>query len=132
MGEHQSVNVLIIEKNAEITQTLKPILEKRGFDVSMEPGAEKGLQLLKEGGVALAFAGSTEEGIPTLELMRKIVMQSPMTSLILISELSNEELDEKAEGYGILGNIRPQTPADGLDELIETFDNIHQTLGTRK
>ncbi|WP_028321915.1 response regulator [Desulfatiglans anilini] len=132
MGEHQSVKVLIVEKNAEITQTLKSILEKRGFDVSMEPRAEEGLQLLKKGGVALALAGSTEEGIPTLELMCKIVMQSPMTSLILISEFSSEELDEKAEGYGILGNIHPQTPADGLDELIDTFDNIHQALRTRK
>ena len=132
MEKHPSVKVLIVEKSAEISQMLKSILEKRGFDISMEPGAEKGLQLLKEGGVALAFAGSTEEGIPTLELMRKIVMQSPMTSLILISELSNEELDEKAEGYGILGNIRPQAPTDGLDELIDTFDNIHKTLRTRK
>lgn len=132
MVGHQLLKALIIEKDMETAQTIQSILEKRGIAASIEPSAENGLRVLKGGPVAMAFAGKAEEGISPLELMRKIVIQSPMTSLILISELSEAELHDKAEGYGILGNIHPQHPAEGLDKLIDTFENIHQALSARK
>ena len=58
----------------------------------------------------------------------KIVMTSPMTSIILISDLPAKEVDDTAEGYGILGHINRSIPFKDLVDLIEQFEKISQSI----
>ncbi len=55
-------------------------------------------------------------------------MTSPMTSIILISDLPTKEVDERAEGYGILGHVNRSIPSKNLTLLIEHFEKISQSV----
>jgi len=55
-------------------------------------------------------------------------MASPMTSIIMVTDLSHSEVDEKAEGYGILGNIARDVPAEELLSLLGAFEKIQQSF----
>jgi len=72
--------------------------------------------------------GNAKGTSSTFEIMRKIVMTSPMTSIILISDLPTKEVDEKAEGYGILGHVNRSIPSKYLTLLIEHFEKISQSI----
>jgi hypothetical protein len=47
-----------------------------------------------------------------------------MTSIIMVTDLSDSEVEEKAEGYGILGNINRNVPAENLFSLLEPYEKI--------
>jgi hypothetical protein len=87
-------------------------------------GKKEALNFLKEKSPQLAVVGDTEKNVPPFEIMKDIVMTSPMTSIILITDLPKKEVDEKAEGYGILGHINGKVPSDDLASLLENFENI--------
>jgi hypothetical protein len=55
-------------------------------------------------------------------------MTSPMSSIIMVTDLSHSEVDEKAEGYGILGNIARNVPTEDLLSLLHTFEKIQQSF----
>ena len=59
---------------------------------------------------------------------KTFVMASPMTSIIMVTDLSHSEVDEKAEGYGILGNIARDVPAEELLSLLGAFEKIQQSF----
>ena len=60
--------------------------------------------------------------------MKAFVMATPMTSIIMVTDLSDSEVDEKAEGYGILGNITRDVPAESLLSLLHTYEKIQQSF----
>jgi hypothetical protein len=51
-------------------------------------------------------------------------MASPMTSVILITDLPKQEVDDTAEGYGILGHTDRSVRSEEMIPLLESFEKI--------
>ncbi len=124
MDSQQNVKALVIEGDPGISGAVEALLKERSYDVVVFSDKKEALGFLKQEPSPLAVVGDTEKNISPFESMKDIVMTSPMTSMILITDLPKKEVDEKAEGYGILGHINRKIPPKDLTSLLENFENI--------
>ena len=124
MEKKEKTKALILETEPEIAESIEKILRRRSYAVTIATGKETALNRLMETFYPLAVVGNPGDDISTFEAMRKVVTTSPMTSLILISDLDEAEVHEKSEGYGILGHVTREIPSKDLLALVKTFENI--------
>ena len=124
MGRQRNANVLVIERDPVIAEKIESLLKERSYAPITVSQKEEAIRLLKKNNYPLAIVGDTRESDSVFESMKDIVMTSPMTSMILITDLPKKEVDEKAEGYGILGHINRKIPPEDLTSLLENFENI--------
>jgi len=114
MKDEKRILALILEKDETVVASIDNTLQNRSYSVTVLSKKEEALSLLKERVFQLAIVGNTEDSASVFGIMREIVAASPMTSMILVTDLSEEEVDEKAEGYGILGQIGGQCRQETL------------------
>jgi DNA-binding NtrC family response regulator len=124
MDSQQNVKALVLVGDPGISRTVKALLKRRSYDVTVFFQKKEALGFLKEKSPQLAVVGDAGEKASPFESMKDIVMTSPMTSLILITDLPKKEVDEKAEGYGILGHVNREIPSDELEPLLENFETV--------
>lgn len=124
MKDEKRILALILEKDKTVVATIDNTLQTRPYSVTVLSKKEEAIPLLKEKAFQLAIVGDTEDSVSVFEIMREIVAVSPMTSMILVTELSEEEVDEKAEGYGILGHIGRAAPSGDLTQLLDRLEKI--------
>ena len=124
MKEKKRILALILEKDETVVASIDNTLQSRSYSVTVPSKKEEALNLLKERGFQLAIVGNTEDSTSVFQIMREIVKVSPMTSMILVTDLSEEEVDEKAEGYGILGHIGRAVPSGDLVRLLDSLEEI--------
>ena len=128
MENQGNIKALVIEKDQTVVESIELILEEKWYIVTSSSNKDEALGLLRKTPYPLAIVGNAEDTSSTFEIMRKIVMTSPMTSIILISDLPTKEVDERAEGYGILGYVSRSIPSKDLTLLIEHFEKISQSI----
>jgi len=124
MKEEKRILALILEKDETVVASIDNTLQSRPYSVTVLSKKEEALNLLKERVFQLAIVGNTEDSASVFQIMREIVKVSPMTSMILVTDLSEEDVDEKAEGYGILGHIGRAVPLDNLAQLLDRLEEI--------
>ena len=124
MKDEKRIFVLILEKDETVVASIDNTLQRRPYSVTVLSKQEEALNLLQERVFQLAIVGNTEDGTSVFQIMREIVKVSPMTSMILVTDLSEEEVDEKAEGYGILGHIGRAVPSGDLVQLLDSLEKI--------
>jgi DNA-binding NtrC family response regulator len=124
MNTQKEIRALVVEKDERVAVAIQKMLEDRRYRVTPLSGKEDAIRLLKERPVSLAVAGETEDSDSPFHIMKEIVMASPMTSLILITDLPKEEVDDKAEGYGILGHTGRSVRPEDMIPLLESFEKI--------
>ena len=124
MKDEKRILALILEKDETVVATIDNALQSRPYSLKTLSKKEDALNLLKERAFQLAIIGNTEDSASVFQIMREIVKASPMTSMILVTDLSEEEVDEKAEGYGILGHISRAVPLDNLAQLLDRLEEI--------
>jgi len=122
MEQTRKTRAVVVEKDPAVAGAVNKILEKRGFDLSTLIGKQEALEGIKA--YALAIVGDAEGSSSVFETMREIVMNSPMTSIILITDLPEKEVNDTAEGYGIMGHVSREVPPDQLDPLLDQFEAI--------
>jgi DNA-binding NtrC family response regulator len=127
-GREGIMHILILEKDQAICEAVTKTLKEKSYGVTALAKLDEALPLFRENLYPLAIVGETEDGNSVFETMKKIVMASPMTSLVLICDLPKEEVDRKAEGYGILGHVEKTIPSEGLILLLEQFEKISQSI----
>ncbi len=128
MEAHENVNVLVIESDPVIAEKIESFFKESSYAPITVSQKDEAIRILKKNNCQLAIVGNTRENDSVFESMKDIVMTSPMTSMILITDLPQMEVDEKAEGYGILGHINRKVPIDVLLSHIKSFENIFKTL----
>ncbi len=128
MKDQGPINALVLEREASVTEKVTEILKKRSYMIATTSKKEEALSLLKEGLYPLAIVGELAGSHSLFEFMREIIMTSPMTSVILITDLSKAEVHEKAEGYGILGHVSRAIQSEGLIPLLDGFEKIFKSL----
>lgn len=124
MKDEKRILALILEKDETVVATIDNTLQTRSYSVTVLSKKEEAILLLKERAFQLAIVGNTGDSTSVFEIMREIVAASPMTSMILVTDLSEEEVDEKAEGYGILGHISRAVPLNSLAQLLDRLEEI--------
>jgi len=124
MVSPHDVKALVLVGDPGIADAVETQLKKRAYDVVIFSEKVKALSFLKEKSPHLAVVGDIGENVSPFETMKDIVMNSPMTSIILITGLPKNEVDDKAEGYGILGHVDTDVPSDDLVSLLENFETI--------
>ena len=124
MKDEKRILALIMEKDETVVASIDNTLQNRSYSVTVLSKKEEALSLLKERVFQLAIVGNTEDSASVFGIMREIVAASPMTSMILVTDLSEEEVDEKAEGYGILGQIGRAVPSGDLVQLLDSLEEI--------
>jgi ActR/RegA family two-component response regulator len=124
MKDEKRILALILEKDETVVASIANTLQNRSYAVTVLSKQEEALNLLKERAFQLAIVGETEDSASVFEIMREIVAASPMTSMILVTDLSEKEVDERAEGYGILGHIGRVVPSGDLVQLLDSLEKI--------
>jgi DNA-binding NtrC family response regulator len=128
MKNQEKISVLLVEKDNTVAESIEKILKTRSYATTQLSKKDEALSLLKERGHPLAIIGDTEGNGSSFEVMREIVITSPIISMILITNLPKKEVDEMAEGYGILGHVNRRVPPDDMISLLERFEDIYDSL----
>jgi DNA-binding NtrC family response regulator len=126
--EKKKLEALIIENEHEIADSIARILSERGYESTILKEKSYAIDMIGEKGPGLVIVGNNEDNIPVFDMLRDIVMASPMTSVILITDISPKEIHEKAEGYGILGHVSRRIDPGQLSTLLENFEMITGAL----
>jgi len=128
VNQKTETKVLLFEDDPTVIQKIEQAFLNRNPKVIRFSTRDEALDVLKSTSFDLLFVGFGAEKLDPIEVVRTFVMVSPMSSVITITDLSDAELHEKAEGYGILGNIPRNIPNEKLFSLLDNHKKIHQSL----
>jgi DNA-binding response OmpR family regulator len=128
MKNQEDIKALVVEEDQAVVDSIERVLKDKSYSVTRLSDEEEALDLLRKTPYPLVMVGDAKGTGSTFDVMRKVVMTSPMTSIILISDLPSKEVDDKAEGYGILGYVNRSIPLNDLVDLIEQFEKISQSI----
>ncbi len=124
----KKIKVMLLEKDTAVLEKIQERLETRPYEITRFAKGDEALAAAKETPFDLAFVGYGAEGEDPIDLLKAFVMASPMTSIIMVTDLTDSEVEEKAEGYGILGNVNRDVPAENLFSLLDSYEKIQQSL----
>ncbi|MFC1883408.1 response regulator [Thermodesulfobacteriota bacterium] len=124
--------VLIIENDPETADSIAKALLERGYESVFAKTKSEVMDMIKEKVPGLVIVGNTDDEGSVFDVLKDIVMASPMTSVILVTDISPEEIHEKAEGYGILGHVGRKIDHGELTHLLENFEMITGALPGRE
>lgn len=131
MNRETETKVLLFENDPTVIQKIEQAFLNRNLEVIRFSTRDESLDALKDTPFDLLFVGLGVEKLDPIKVVRTFVMASPMSSVITITDLSDAEIHEKAEGYGILGNINRGIPNEQLFSLLDNHTKIHQSLRQR-
>lgn len=130
MIENKEIKVMVAEKKQDVLNSVIEILKARPFKLSYSSVDGEVIRNLKNYDYDLILIGEIEGGISPFDLMKAVVKISPMTSVILITDAPEEEVHERAEGYGILGSIAGDVPKEKLIQFLDGFEAILKSAST--
>ena len=128
MNQETKIKVLLLENDPAVRDKIQQALENRPYERTSFSSSDEALKASKKSFFDLVITGYNEENNDPIDVMKAFVMASPMTSIIMVTDLTDSEVDEKAEGYGILGNIARNVPAEDLLSLLHTYEKIQQSF----
>lgn len=128
MNQKTRKKVLLLENDPDVLDKIQSALEDRPYERTHFSSSNEAIKASKETLFDLIIAGHNAEHKDPIDVMKTFVMATPMTSIIMVTDLSDSEVDEKAEGYGILGNITRNVPAESLLSLLHTYEKIQQSF----
>ena len=128
MNQKTETKVLLFENDPTVLEKIEEAFLNRNHRVIRFSTSDEALDALKSTSFDLILVGLGAEKPDPMEVLRSFVMASPMSSVITITDLSDDEIHEKAEGYGILGNIPRNIPNEQLFTLLDTHEKIYQSL----
>jgi DNA-binding response OmpR family regulator len=124
MTDQENIRVLILEKDVQVVDAVKNHLENGPHDLHVLSSLNEAISLLKSESFSIAIVGNTVETDSPFAGLRDMVKASPMTSIILLSDLPEEEVHERAEGCGILGHVARSVTEEDLNHLLNRFRQI--------
>jgi DNA-binding response OmpR family regulator len=124
MTDQENIRLLILEKDVQVVDAVKNHLENGPHDLHVLSSLNEAISLLKSESFSIAIVGNTVETDSPFAGLRDMVKASPMTSIILLSDLPEEEVHERAEGCGILGHVARSVTEEDLNHLLNRFRQI--------
>lgn len=128
MEKKRRISAVVAEKDSATAAAVAACLSRRSYEVEAASTRQGLVNLLKKSPVHIAIIGDVEGSGSPFETLREAVMTSPLTSVVLITDAPAHEVEEKAEGYGILGHVGRDMPKDVMRGLLDNFERIRQAL----
>ncbi|MDY6880007.1 MAG: hypothetical protein V2J25_11400 [Desulfatiglans sp.] len=126
--KEETVDALILEEDPSVVEWVKEALETRSYTVSTLSEKEEAWGFLRRKHCPLAIVGRSAGAESEIGLLKELVKASPMTSVILLSDLTEQEVHEKTEGYGILGHISRKDALKDLFLFVDQFEEIARII----
>ena len=126
MKKDKEIAALVLEKDERAAASITDVLRERSYPVKVVPSRAQALKLMEDTGFQLAIVGEDEDGASVFEVMKDMVKKAPLTSLILVTDLPEKEVEDRAEGYGILGGISRE---GSREDLVRLLDRLEEILG---
>jgi DNA-binding NtrC family response regulator len=128
VGTIKEKQALLLESDPQLAQQIKSCLAELGYSVLSPATTEEALQSLKNQRIELAFLGNPPDRDSCFDLLKDVVKASPMTYVVLITDGSEKEIHDRAEGFGILGHIPRVFSSDRVQQVIDRYLQITQGL----
>jgi DNA-binding response OmpR family regulator len=128
MEKKGPILAVLAEKDSATAAAAAACLTQRSYEVHTAKTRATLVGMLKESQVHIAVIGEVEGSESPFETLREAVMTSPLTSVILVTDAPARDVEEKAEGYGILGHVGRALPQDVVGELLDNFERIREAI----
>ena len=113
-------NILVIDDEAPIRETLKEILEYENFDVTLAENGEKGWQLVQKSDFDVILCDVKMPGIDGVELLERVQAIKQHIPMVMISGHGNVEMAIESTKKGAFDFI---TKPPDLNRLLITLRN---------
>ncbi len=113
-------NILVIDDEAPIRETLKEILEYENFEVTTAENGEKGWQLIQKNNYDVILCDVKMPGIDGVELLERVQAFKPEIPMVMISGHGNVEMAIDSTKKGAYDFI---TKPPDLNRLLITLRN---------
>lgn len=126
-------NILIIDDEKVVSDSLKSVLERSGYFVRTAQTAKEGLGYIKQGSFPIVLLDLRLPDEDGMEVLRKITHEEPDTCVIIITGYASVESAVKAMKIGAYDYLaKPFTPDEirvvirrALDKMDLTLENIY-------
>ncbi|MFQ5685936.1 MAG: response regulator [Candidatus Scalindua sp.] len=115
-------NILVVDDDFSIRETLKGVLEDRGYMVSTAEDGLAAIEMTRRIHYDIMFIDVVMPGIDGFQTLDKIKKISPNTNVIIMTGHNIEHLVEKASSLG--ASICMPKPIDNMDKLLQTLQTI--------
>ena len=117
-----SKHVLVVEDEKPLAHALQLKLESQGFTVTITSDGQEGLTALETGAFDVALVDLMMPVMNGFELLEAIGKKDVKTKIIVLSNLSQKEDEERVFGLGATGFfIKSDTP---LSQIIEEVNKL--------
>lgn len=113
-----SKNILVIDDDANLRQSLEDILSVNGFTSIAVDSGKKALKMIRENHYPIALIDLKLSDMPGLEVLESIKQISPATECIIMTGFASAESAMQAVQFGAYGYV--QKPYD-VDQLLLTI-----------
>jgi CheY-like chemotaxis protein len=119
-------NILVVDDDFAIRETLKGVLEDRGYKVTVAEDGHAAIEMAKKTHFDIMFIDVVMPGIDGLQTLEEIKKVDPKTKVIIMTGHDIENLIEKAISRGASTCI--PKPIDDMDELLQLLRTIKEDL----
>src|SRR6056300_1429638 len=113
-------NILVVDDEAPIRETLKEILEYENFEVTLAENGEKAWQIIQKNDFDVVLCDVKMPGIDGVELLERVHAIKPETPVVMISGHGNVEMAIDSTKKGAFDFI---TKPPDLNRLLITLRN---------
>lgn len=113
-------NILVIDDEAPIRETLKEILEYENFEVTLAENGEKAWQIIQKNDFDVILCDVKMPGIDGVELLERVQALKPEIPMVMISGHGNVEMAIESTKKGAYDFI---TKPPDLNRLLITLRN---------
>ena len=113
------INVLVVDDNEDLLETLALILKRRGFNVATAPDGMSAVSKFAAGNFDVALMDIVMPGMNGVEAFQKIKEMDPGAAVILMTAYSEDELIRTALAGGAQRVVHKPISIDQMVELIK-------------
>jgi DNA-binding NtrC family response regulator len=115
---------VFVDKDVDVSSVLK-LLDSRGINAEVFSEPDSAVSKHKKQAFDLLIAQDDAATSRGLKLINEFLTINWMTSSILICDLDEASIHERAEGLGILGHVRHFDEMVPLESLLDRFKKLH-------
>ncbi len=119
-------NILVVDDEFATRETLKGVLEDRGYKVTVAEDGHAAIEMAKKTHFDIMFIDVVMPGIDGLQTLEEIKKVDPKTKVIIMTCHDIENLIEKAISRGASTCI--PKPIDDMDELLQLLRTVKEGL----
>jgi DNA-binding response OmpR family regulator len=111
--------VLLVDDEADFTDTLRKVLSRRGYDVETAPDGSQALRVVLRGGVSVALLDLKMPGLHGLDTLREIKRIDPSIEVVILTGHLLKSSEQEGLGLGAFAYL---TKPCAVSEIIAALE----------